>query len=96
MSHEAVVNSKALGKWKFGGAQVVEHLEVMVDIIGMRLTVIQWKVQKVLYMVRRLILETIRGRRYVSTNFLRSFYGTCISLMLALPFARFYTLSLYW
>ncbi len=36
-----------------------------------------------------------RGRRWVSTESVRSFVGTCVSLTLAMPYARFYTRVLY-
>jgi hypothetical protein len=40
--------------------------------------------------------ESSHGRRWVLVKRMRTFIGTCVSLTLAMPYARFYTRSLYW
>lgn len=81
------------GFW--GGAQVVQHLGVMIDTVQMKLFVTEHKKIKVRRMAQTILKQVLLGRRYVDASLISSFCGTCISLMLAMPWARFYTRSLY-
>lgn len=82
------------GEWE--GATVVDHLGVRVDTVKMRFTVLPYKATQVRKLASDLLKQVRLGRRMVNVNALRSFCGTCVSLSLALPWARFYTRSLYW
>lgn len=82
------------GEWR--GAQVVDHLGVRVDTVSMRLTVLPHKVEHVRKLAKALLKQVRVGRRWVSASAVTTLCGTCISLSLALPWARFYTRSLYW
>lgn len=57
--------------------------------------VTQWKEQKIRDMSRRLMRQAMRGRRWVSMSTLRSICGTCVALMMEIPWARCYTRALY-
>jgi hypothetical protein len=78
------------------GAQVLEHLGVLLDTRQMRVFVSDRKIQRMRKMARDILLCAQRNRRLVSLGILRRFCGVAVSLTLALPMARFYTSSLYW
>lgn len=82
------------GEW--AGAPVVDHLGVRVDTMSMRFTVLPYKVEHVRKLAKGILKQVRLGRRWVSASAVRTLCGTCISLSLALPWARFYTRSLYW
>lgn len=69
---------------------------VVVDSVQMRFYVTPRKVDKVRRLASQLLKEVRHGRRRVSKRKLIHFCGVCVSLSLALPWARFYTRSLYW
>lgn len=73
----------------------MEHLGVVVDSQRMRFEVAPRKMRRVKEMSAALIRQSNVGRRYVPAGRLRSFCGVCVSLSLAMPWARFYTRSLY-
>lgn len=82
------------GEWE--GATRVEHLGVLVDTETLRFTVTPRKRRKVRDAAEKM-LRTIRfSRRWVSHSMVSSFCGLCVSLSLAMPWARFYTRALYW
>jgi hypothetical protein len=89
-----VVRHPEKGFWH--GAQIVEHLGVVIDTREMRVFVTERKVQRMRKMAKELLLSAQRNRRWVPENKLRHFCGVAVSLTLALPLARFYTRSLYW
>lgn len=82
------------GEWN--GSTVVDHLGVRVDTISMRFTVLPHKVEHVRQLAKALLNQVRSGRRWVSVSKVQTLCGTCASLSLALPWARFYTRSLYW
>jgi hypothetical protein len=53
------------------------------------------KIIRVQEMARSLLRQAKEGRRWVSRERLRSFCGLCVSLSLPMPYARFYSRSLY-
>jgi len=75
---------------------VIEHLGVLIDSEKMRFCVAPRKLEKVRRLSGRLLREAILGRRWVSKKALATFCGVCVSLTLGMPWARFYTRSLYW
>lgn len=82
------------GEWK--GSTTVEHLGVRVDTEAMRFYVTPHKVKKVQSLARKMLKEVRLGRRWVTRKAISHLCGVCVSLMLAMPWARFYTRSLYW
>jgi Reverse transcriptase (RNA-dependent DNA polymerase) len=82
------------GEWV--GATRVEHLGVVVDTSLMKFYISQRKIVKVRAMAKQLLDQASQGRRWVSAAKLSSFSGLCVSLMLAMPYARFYTRAIYW
>ena len=85
-----------LEKGKWTGAARAEHLRVLIDSEEMKFYFVPRKAEKVRQLRKALLKEVCLGRRWVQSLALTSFCGTCISLSLAMPWARFYTRSLYW
>ena len=81
------------GHWE--GSTRVSHLGVTIDTQQMRFYIEERKVTKIRAMAKMILQQARRGRRWVSRARLQSFAGTCVALTLAMPFARFYTRSLY-
>jgi hypothetical protein len=79
------------GCWE--GAQVVEHLGVLIDTRQMRVFVTDRKVKRMRKIAQEILLCAQRNRRLVPLRKLRHFCGVTVSLKLALPMARFYTRS---
>lgn len=82
------------GEWV--GSPIVEHLGVKIDSLEMKFYVAPRKVRRVQDLSAKLLREVRLGRRWVSVKKLRHFCGVCVFLTLAMPWARFYTRSLYW
>ena len=82
------------GEWT--GSQVVEHLGVMIDTLALKFYVVPHKAARVRKMAKDLLRQVMLGRRWVSKAVVESFCGLCVSLTLAMPWARFYTRALYW
>lgn len=82
------------GEWE--GATTIDHLGVRIDSIAMRFHLAPRKIAKVQLLARKILREVRLGRRWVTTKLLRHFCGVCVSLTLSMPWARFYTRSLYW
>lgn len=74
----------------------IEHLGVHIDSVSMRFLVAPRKLEKVRSLATKLLREVRFGKRWVSHGALAHFCGVCVSLTLAMPWARFYTRSLYW
>lgn len=81
------------GEWT--GARVIEHLGVVVDSVQIKFFVAPRKVSKVKELSGKILREVRNGRRWVSKKSLAHFCGVCVSLTLAMPWARFYTRLLY-
>lgn len=82
------------GEWQ--GSTRVEHLGVIVDSARMHFHVAPRKVEKVRGLAAQLLKAVRFGRRWVSPKVVEHFCGVCVSLSLAMPWARFYTRALYW
>lgn len=82
------------GDWE--GSTVVEHLGVVIDSEQMRFFVAPRKLRKVRRLSGKLMRTAIQGKRWVPKKTVATFCGVCVSLMLAMPWARFYTRALYW
>jgi hypothetical protein len=82
------------GCWE--GAQVLEHLGVLIDTRQMRVFVTERTILRMRKMAKELLLRAQRNRRLVSIEEVRHFCGVAVSLTLAFPMARFYNMSLYW
>lgn len=82
------------GEWE--GATRVEHLGVVIDSMLMKFYVAPRKITKIRKLAQALLNQARIGRRWVSRDRLASFAGSCVSLSLAMPFARFYSRSIYW
>jgi hypothetical protein len=80
------------GEWN--GSTRAEHLGYVIDTVSMRFYVAPRKIVKVRDFARAILRQAQQGRRWVSSERLRSFCGVCVSLSLAIPFARFYTRNL--
>jgi hypothetical protein len=80
------------GEWN--GSTRAEHLGYVIDTVSMRFYVAPRKIVKVRDFARAILRQAQQGRRWVSSERLRSFCGVCVSLSLAMPFARFYTRNL--
>ena len=83
-------------KSEWVGSTRMEDLGVVMDTVLEKFFIAPRKIAKVHHMAKHLISESTRGRRWVSVAHLRSFVGLCVSLTVTMPFARFYTRSLYW
>jgi hypothetical protein len=81
------------GEWV--GSTRVEHLGCVTDSDRMRFYIAPRKIAKVHGITRAILRQARQGRRWVSRDRLRSFCGVCVSLSLAMPFARFHTRSLF-
>lgn len=62
----------------------------------MKYFVVPRKIERVRKLPKKLSRESLLGRRWVSRKELAHFCGVCVSLSLAMPWARFYTRSMYW
>lgn len=93
MSALGLVRHPTKGEWT--GSTCIEHLGVRVHSKAMKFTVVPHKVERVRQLARNIMKDAMIGRRWVKPDKLASFCGTCVSLSLALPWARFYTRSLY-
>jgi Reverse transcriptase (RNA-dependent DNA polymerase) len=82
------------GEWT--GTTRIEHLGAVVDTILMKFYIAPRKIEKIRSLSRALLRQAMLGRRWVETTCLKSFAGVCVSLSLAMPFARFYTRAIYW
>lgn len=82
------------GEWD--GATKLTHLGVEIDSVLMRFRVAPHKLSKVKKLAGDLLRQARMGRRWVSGRAVAHFCGVCVSLSLAMPWARFYTRSLYW
>jgi hypothetical protein len=69
----------------------VEHLDCVMDSNRMRFYLGPRKIAKVHGIPRAILRHDRQGRWWISRDSLRSFCGVCVSLSLAIPFARFYT-----
>lgn len=81
------------GEWH--GSTRVQHLGVIIDTMRMRYYVAPAKVARVRALAAALLKQARLGRRWVSREKVRSFCGICVSLTLAMPFARYHCRSLY-
>lgn len=81
------------GEWT--GRTESEHLAVRVDTREIRFFIEPRKIAKVQYLARRILREVRQGRRWVTKKAVTHFCDLCVSLTLAMPWARFYTRSLY-
>ena len=81
------------GEWQ--GSTRVQHLGVMIDTQRMRFYISPVKIARVRGLAAALLKESRLGRRWVSREKVRSFTGVCVSLTLAMPFARFHCRALY-
>jgi hypothetical protein len=82
------------GCWE--GAQVLEHLGVIIGTRQMRVFATDRKAKRMRRMSQEILLGAQRNLRLAAVGKLRHFCGVAVSLTLALPMAWFYTLSLYW
>jgi Reverse transcriptase (RNA-dependent DNA polymerase) len=82
-------------KEEWVGSTRMEHLGCVIDSDRMRFYIAPRKIAKVHGIARAILRQARQGRRWVSSDRLRSFCGVCVSLSLAMPFARFYTRSLF-
>jgi hypothetical protein len=80
----------------WAGTTQIEHLKMTLDSVEMRFFIAEGKVGRARKVAAKLLEEAARGRRWVSKERLRSFVGLCVSLTMALPYARIYKRSLYW
>jgi Reverse transcriptase (RNA-dependent DNA polymerase) len=81
------------GEWV--GSTLVEHLGCVIDSDRMHFYIAPRKLAQVHGIAWAILREARQRRRWVSRDRLRSFCGLCVSLSLAMPFARFYTRSLF-
>lgn len=77
------------------GSQRLDHLGVHMDTVAMRAYVSDSNLRRVRALAGAVLLVAQKNRRLVPLPLLRQFCGVCASLTLALPLARFYTLSVY-
>jgi hypothetical protein len=77
------------------GSTRVEHLGCVIDSDRMRFYIEPRKIAKVYGIARDILRQARQGRRWVSRDKFRSYCGVCVSLSLAMPFARFYTRILF-
>jgi Reverse transcriptase (RNA-dependent DNA polymerase) len=82
-------------KEEWVGSTRVEHLRCMIDSDRMRFYIAPRKIAKVHGIARAFLRQGRQERRWVSRDRLRSFCDVCVSLSLAMPFARFYIMSLF-
>jgi hypothetical protein len=73
----------------------VEHLGCVIDSDRMRFYIAPRNIAKVHDIAWAILRQARQRRRWVSRDRLRSLCGACVSLSLAMPFARFYTRSLF-
>lgn len=81
------------GEWV--GSTRVEHLGVVVDTATMRFYSAPRKLLRLRKLSAALLRQSRFGRRWVDRRKLRSFAGIGVSLLLAMPFARFHCRSLH-
>ena len=82
------------GNWV--GTTEIEHLGVRVDSVAMKFFIAPRKLTKVRGLAKKLLKQVRFGKRWVQRDSVARFCGVCVSLSLAMPWARFYTRSLYW
>jgi Reverse transcriptase (RNA-dependent DNA polymerase) len=82
-------------KREWVGSTQVEHLGYVVDSDRGRFYIPPRKIAKVRSIARAILRQARQGRRWVSKERLRSLCGVCVKLSLAMPFAHFYTRSLF-
>jgi hypothetical protein len=93
LSSLGLTRHPAKGEWV--GSTRVEHLGCVIDSDCMRFYIVPRKIAKVHGIARVILRQDRQGRWWISRDRLRSFCGVCVSLSLAMPFARFYTRSIY-
>lgn len=81
------------GEWQ--GSTCVQHLGVVIDTKRMKFHISPAKISRVRGLAAALLKQSRVGRRWVSREKVRSFTGVCVSLTLAMPFARFHCRALY-
>jgi hypothetical protein len=81
------------GEWV--GSIRVEQFRCVIDTDRMRFYAAPGKMTKVHGFARAILRQARQGRRWFSRDRLRSFCGVCVSLSLAISFARFYTRGLF-
>jgi hypothetical protein len=81
-------------KWEWVGSTRMEHLGCVIDSDRMRFYVAPRKIVKVHGIARASLQQARQGRRWVSRDRLR-YFCVSVSLSLEMPFARFYTRSLF-
>jgi Reverse transcriptase (RNA-dependent DNA polymerase) len=88
--------TKHASKGEWTGATRIEHLGAIVDTMLMNFYIAPRKIEKIRSVASALLRQAVLERRWVLTAGLKSFAGVCVSLSLAIPFARFYTHAIYW
>ena len=78
------------------GATEIVHLGVKIDSLEMKFFIAERKDQRVMQLSKDLLRDVRAGRRWVPAKKLTHFCGVCVSHTLAMPWALFYTRSLYW
>ena len=88
--HVTLWTSHPPREWMYGrGAQVIDHLGMTINSVGMSFRVPEKKIARVVTMAKRILKNVRANRRRVDVTALRSFAGTCQSLSLAVPETRF-------
>lgn len=82
------------GEWN--GASTLSHLDFDIHNRLIRFQVSKHKFIKVKRLSSEILRQARIGRRWVSARALSHFCGGFVSLSRAIPWARFYTHSLYW
>lgn len=77
------------------GNLVIDHLGMVIDTNQMEVFVQDRKTRRVREIASKLRRGSSLNRRVVSTSSLRRFTVVCISLMHAMPLARYYTRAIY-
>jgi hypothetical protein len=78
------------------GGTLVEHFGCVIGSDRMFFHIAPRKIAKVHGIARAILRQARQGRRWVSRDRLRSLCDVCVSLSLAMPFAHFYTRSLFY
>ena len=94
MSQLGLTRHPSKGEWV--GSTSIEHLGVHIDSVQMKFFVAPRKAAKVRQLAAQLLRSVRHGKRWVTKRQLTHFCGLCVSLTLAMPWARFYTRPLYW
>jgi Reverse transcriptase (RNA-dependent DNA polymerase) len=88
--------TKHASKGEWTGATRIEKLGAIVDTMLMKFYITPRKIEKIRSLARALLRQAVLGRLLLQTASLKSFAGFCVSLSLAIPFARFYAREIYW